>query len=67
MIYLFEIPLLLISILHGTFWDPLTRLYNRFGAERRIKEGQTGIMIYMDLDNFKQVNDELAMMPVIRS
>lgn len=37
--------------------DSLTGLYNRFGAKRHIMENQPGILVYMDLDHFKEVND----------
>lgn len=37
--------------------DPLTGLYNRFGAKRHIDPRRPGLMIYLDLDRFKEVND----------
>ena len=40
--------------------DPLTGLYNRFGAERHLKERHPGLVIYMDLDRFKEVNDDFG-------
>ena len=40
--------------------DSLTGLYNRFGARVRLKTSQPGLMIYMDLDGFKEVNDEFG-------
>lgn len=45
--------------------DPLTRLRNRAGLEKHIKERlasnhDKGIMLIFDLDNFKSINDELG-------
>lgn len=41
--------------------DPLTRLYNREGLQKRVKEYKTPIMLaVLDLDNFKSVNDTLG-------
>lgn len=40
--------------------DPLTGLYNRFGAERYFPRREPGILLYMDLDRFKEVNDSLG-------
>lgn len=40
--------------------DPLTGLFNRFGAERRMRENEPGLMVYMDLDRFKEVNDDFG-------
>lgn len=45
--------------------DPLTRLRNRLGLEKDIKEKleidqDKGIMLILDLDNFKSVNDQLG-------
>lgn len=37
--------------------DPLTGLFNRAGARRRIHAERPGIFIYIDLDRFKGVND----------
>lgn len=37
--------------------DPLTGLYNRFGAEERMEDNQPGLMVFLDLDHFKEVND----------
>ncbi len=37
--------------------DPLTGLYNRYGSERYFKKNEAGLLIYMDLDRFKEVND----------
>lgn len=38
-------------------YDPLTGLYNRFGAKQRMVYGKPGLMIYLDLDRFKEAND----------
>lgn len=47
--------------------DPLTQLYNRLGGERLIQEAlnqpsemKNAVMILLDLDNFKQVNDRFG-------
>lgn len=40
-----------------TLEDPLTSLYNRAGAERYFEADEPGALLYVDLDNFKQVND----------
>lgn len=47
--------------------DPLTKLYNRLGSERMIKKALSGIdesknavLIMLDLDNFKKVNDRFG-------
>lgn len=40
--------------------DPLTGLYNRFGAEHYFKKNEPGLLMYMDLDRFKDVNDSLG-------
>lgn len=45
--------------------DSLTNLLNRVGLERNIKrilekKSKQGIMILLDLDNFKQINDNLG-------
>ena len=41
--------------------DPLTRLYNREGLYKRIKEYKAPIMLaVLDIDNFKSVNDTLG-------
>lgn len=37
--------------------DALTGLYNRFGAEQYFRRNEPGLLIYMDLDRFKEVND----------
>jgi len=44
--------------------DTLTHLYNRISAQRRIEHilkaanGKTGIYIFLDIDNFKHLNDK---------
>ncbi|MEM9320503.1 MAG: GGDEF domain-containing protein [Pseudomonadota bacterium] len=40
--------------------DPLTGLLNRRGFDRYRDAGQTGSIVYIDLDHFKQVNDQLG-------
>ena len=44
--------------------DPLTKLLNRHGLENRMeeifKEDKSGVLIICDLDNFKNVNDDLG-------
>lgn len=37
--------------------DPLTGLYNRAGADRYVDASEPGALLFIDLDNFKQVND----------
>ena len=37
--------------------DPLTGLYNRFGAERHMDLNHPGLLVYLDLDHFKGIND----------
>lgn len=40
--------------------DSLTGLYNRYGAEQFFKKNEPGLLLYMDLDHFKEVNDSLG-------
>lgn len=47
--------------------DPLTQLYNRLGSERLIKkalsetdENRNAVLLMLDLDNFKEVNDRFG-------
>lgn len=40
--------------------DPLTGLYNRYGADHYFKPNEPGLLMYMDLDRFKEVNDSLG-------
>lgn len=40
-----------------TLLDPLTGLYNRNGAEARVDASEPGALLFIDLDNFKLVND----------
>lgn len=40
-----------------TLHDPLTGLYNRVGAERYADTHKAGAFLFIDLDNFKQIND----------
>lgn len=37
--------------------DPLTGLYNRYGAYRHFGHNRPGLMVYLDLDHFKEIND----------
>lgn len=47
--------------------DPLTGLYNRTAFEREVKrcvgeceQGPCGVLMMMDIDNFKQINDKMG-------
>lgn len=42
--------------------DRLTGIYNRFGYDRIVKnlKGEKGVVLYMDLDNFKYYNDHFG-------
>lgn len=40
--------------------DPLTGLYNRNGAEHYFHPNTPGLLMYMDLDRFKEVNDSFG-------
>lgn len=40
--------------------DPLTGLYNRYGAQRHFRKNEPGLLLYMDLDRFKEVNDSFG-------
>lgn len=40
--------------------DPLTNLYNRAGGASRINVKKPGILIYLDLDHFKEINDNFG-------
>ena len=40
--------------------DPLTGLYNRRGFDRTRAKGMPGSIIFLDIDEFKQVNDRLG-------
>lgn len=42
---------------HKADEDPLTGLYNRSGARHQINTQLPGILIYLDLDHFKEIND----------
>lgn len=42
---------------HKADEDPLTGLYNRSGARHQINTHLPGILIYLDLDHFKEIND----------
>lgn len=37
--------------------DPLTGLYNRAGAEKHVDVSEPGALLFIDIDNFKEVND----------
>ena len=43
----------------AAFTDQLTGIYNRMGFNKILKDGiaDNGVLLYMDLDNFKQYND----------
>lgn len=40
--------------------DPLTGLYNRYGGQSHFKKNEPGLLIFMDLDRFKDINDEFG-------
>lgn len=40
--------------------DSLTGLYNRYGAQKHFKKNEPGLLMFMDLDRFKEVNDLLG-------
>ncbi|MCP5079218.1 MAG: EAL domain-containing protein, partial [Psychromonas sp.] len=51
-------------IKNETHIDPLTKLFNRFGFTRRLEQfiqNKTPlVMLYLDIDNFKNINDSLG-------
>ena len=57
-----------INALHKAMHDPLTKLPNRYLFQDRLeqiihqkkRQALTPLMIFMDLDNFKQVNDKFG-------
>lgn len=59
--------LLLKKAQRESMMDTLTQLYNRLGSERMIKkaltetdENKNSVLIMLDLDNFKEVNDKFG-------
>lgn len=49
----------LTTLAEEAYLDPLTRLLNRRGFERRLNQPhqQTGFLIILDIDDFKKIND----------
>ena len=56
------------EIEHLAFYDPLTNLPNRRLFQERLRQaltsslrtGKTGVLFFIDLDNFKEINDTLG-------
>jgi diguanylate cyclase (GGDEF)-like protein/PAS domain S-box-containing protein len=56
------------EIEHLAFYDPLTHLPNRRLFQERLRQaltsslrtGKTGVLFFIDLDNFKEINDTLG-------
>jgi diguanylate cyclase (GGDEF)-like protein len=42
------------------FVDPLTGLDNRARLDKELDSGRTGTVLFLDLDNFKQINDRVG-------